>query len=310
MAGKKTHQQLSQELALAGERIESLEKIREQLEAKEQEVRLLNEQMMSIFDGINEVIYVSDPDTHEILFINQTVREVFGDIVGQKCYTALQRLDAPCPFCTNPKIFGPFMGKSYIWEWQNQANRQWYRCIDKAIPWTDGRMVRFELAIDVTELKRAEERVDQQQKEIIELSTPVIRVWQGIVVAPIVGLLDSQRTQQFMERFLDSIVGTNASVALVDITGVPMVDTQTAQHLMESVTAARLLGAHVIITGIRAAIAQTIVQLGVDLSGITTCASLSAGLEAGLRMLGLTIVDKDGRVVTHAGHGNSRQTAL
>jgi anti-anti-sigma regulatory factor len=258
---------------------------------REKEFRLLNEQMVSIFDGIDELIYVADPETHEVLFVNQTTRHVFGDIVGKKCYQVLQNLESPCPFCTNPQIFGHYKGQSYIWEFQNKVNRHWYRCIDKAIPWTDGRLVRFEMAIDVTQLKKAEERLDQQQKEILELSTPVIRVWEGMLVAPMVGLLDSQRTQQFMERFLNSIVETNSTVALMDITGVPMIDTQTAQHLIESVTAAQLLGAHVIITGISPAIAQTIVQLGVDLADVTTCASLAAGLQTGLHILGLKIVE-------------------
>jgi anti-anti-sigma regulatory factor len=294
MASTKTKQQLIDALAKADQRIETLERNTSRRKARNEEISVHNEQMLSIFDGINEVIYVADPDTYELLFINKTVKDLFGDIVGQKCYQALQNLDAPCPFCTNTKIFGEYMGKSYIWEFQNKITRNWYRCIDKAIPWTDGRMVRFELASDVTDLKKAEERLAEQQKEILELSTPVIRIWKGIVVAPMVGLLDSQRTQQFMERFLDSIVSTNAAVALVDITGVPAVDTQTAQHLIESVNAARLLGAHVIITGISPAIAQTIVQLGVDLSDVTTCASLSVGLQTGLKILGLKITEVTG----------------
>ena len=103
----------------------------------------------------------------------------------------------------------------------------------------------------------------------MELSTPVMQVWQGVVVAPLIGSLDSQRTQQFMERLLNRIVETNSPVALVDIMGVPTIDTQTAQHLIETISAVRLLGAQVVLTGVRPAIAQTLVHLGIDLSGIT-----------------------------------------
>ncbi len=106
---------------------------------------------------------------------------------------------------------------------------------------------------DITERKRAEELIHQQSLEILELSTPVMQVWEGIVVAPLIGTLDSQRTQQFMERLLQRIVETNSPVALVDIMGVPTIDTQTAQHLIETITAVRLLGAQVVLTGVRPA---------------------------------------------------------
>ena len=145
---------------------------------------------------------------------------------------------------------------------------------------------------DLTERKQAEERIQQQSKEIMDLSTPVMQVWQGVVVAPLIGSLDSQRTQQFMERLLDRIVETNSPVALVDIMGVPTVDTQTAQHLIETVSAVRLLGAQVVLTGVRPAIAQTLVHLGIDLSGIITRSSLSAGLLVAFEVLNLQVVSK------------------
>jgi anti-anti-sigma regulatory factor len=120
-----------------------------------------------------------------------------------------------------------------------------------------------------------------------------MQVWQGVVAAPLIGSLDSQRTQQFMERLLTRIVETNSPVALVDITGVPTIDTQTAQHLIETVSAVRLLGAQVVLTGVRPAIAQTLVHLGIDLSGIITRASLAAGLQVALEVLDLEVVTKN-----------------
>ena len=148
----------------------------------------------------------------------------------------------------------------------------------------------FAAARDITEMKRAEERIRQQSREILELSTPVMQVWQGVVAVPLIGSLDSQRTQQFMERLLERIVETNSPVALVDIMGVPTIDTQTAQHLIETITAVRLLGAQVVLTGVRPAIAQTLVHLGVDLSGIITRSSLAAGLVVALDMLKLKVI--------------------
>jgi len=147
----------------------------------------------------------------------------------------------------------------------------------------------FAAARDITEMKRAEERIRQQSREIMELSTPVMQVWQGVVAVPLIGSLDSQRTQQFMERLLERIVETNSPVALVDIMGVPTIDTQTAQHLIETITAVRLLGAQVVLTGVRPAIAQTLVHLGVDLSGTITRSSLAAGLVVALDMLKLQV---------------------
>lgn len=257
------------------------------------DVDLLNHQVTSIFDGINEIVYVADPETYDILFVNKLAQDIFGNVVGQTCYQVFQRLDHPCAFCTNKTILGEYKGKSYIWEFQNQVTKKWYRCIDKAIPWTDDRLVRFEMAIDVTDLKRAEDRLTHQAQEILELSTPVVQVWEGILIAPLIGMLDSQRTEQFMERFLDGIVETRSAVALVDITGVPAVDTQTAQHLIEAITAARLLGTRVILTGVRPPIAQTLVHLGVDLAEIETRSSMAAGLRLALGMVGLKIVPQN-----------------
>ena len=137
--------------------------------------------------------------------------------------------------------------------------------------------------------KRIEEAVARQSQEIMELSTPVVQVWDGVVIAPLIGTLDSHRTSNFMDRFLNALVETGSSLALLDITGVPTVDTQTAQHLYEAITAAQLLGTRVILTGVRPAIAQTMVHLGIDLAGVTTKSSMSAGLKECFKLLGLDV---------------------
>jgi rsbT co-antagonist protein RsbR len=138
---------------------------------------------------------------------------------------------------------------------------------------------------DISERKRAKEEVARQAEEILELSTPVIQIWESVVAVPLIGTLDSRRTQRFAEALLNAIMDQQAQIALIDITGVPAIDTQTAHHLIETVAAVRLLGAEVVLTGVRPAIAQTLVHLGIDLSDITTRSSLAAGLRIALDII-------------------------
>ncbi len=138
---------------------------------------------------------------------------------------------------------------------------------------------------------RREEIINRQQQEMMELSTPVVKLWEGVLALPMIGTLDSARTQLVMENLLQKILDTGSSIAIIDITGVPTVDTLTAQHLLKAVTAARLMGADCIISGIRPQIAQTIVHLGVDLGDVTTKASLADAFALAL--------EKTGRAVTH-----------
>ena len=179
------------------------------------------------------------------------------------------------------------------WRIRKDGSRFWANVVISAVRGPDGALQGFaKVTRDLTERKQAEERIQQQSREIMDLSTPVMQVWQGVVTAPLIGSLDSQRTQQFMERLLNRIVETNSPVALVDIMGVPTIDTQTAQHLIETISAVRLLGAQVVLTGVRPVIAQTLVHLGIDLSDIITRSSLAAGLQVALEMLDLQVVAK------------------
>lgn len=137
--------------------------------------------------------------------------------------------------------------------------------------------------------KAREQVILRQQEELMELSTPVVKLWDGILALPIIGTLDSARTQVVMESLLHRIVETGAEVAIIDITGVPTVDTLTAQHLLKTITAARLMGADCIISGIRPQIAQTIVYLGVDLQDVVTKSSLADAFALALKRTGRTI---------------------
>jgi rsbT co-antagonist protein RsbR len=136
--------------------------------------------------------------------------------------------------------------------------------------------------------KTREEVINRQQQELLELSTPVVKLWDGILALPMIGTLDSARTQVVMESLLQKIVETESQIAIIDITGVPTVDTLVAQHLLKTVTALRLMGADCIISGVRPQIAQTIVHLGVDLQGVTTKANLADALALALKRSGIT----------------------
>ena len=129
----------------------------------------------------------------------------------------------------------------------------------------------------------------RQQEEMLELSTPVVTLWQGVLALPLIGTLDSARTQVVMENLLQRIVQSGAALAVIDITGVPTVDTLTAQHLLKTIAAARLMGADCILSGIRPQIAQTIVHLGVDLGAVVTKATLADAFAVALNRLGLTV---------------------
>lgn len=139
-------------------------------------------------------------------------------------------------------------------------------------------------------LATREQFILRQQQEMLELSTPVVKLWEGILALPIIGTLDSARTQVIMESLLGAIVQTNSRVAIIDITGVPTVDTLVAQHLLKTITAARLMGAECIISGVRPQIAQTIVHLGIDLGQIITKAKLADAFALALQKSGRTVV--------------------
>jgi len=143
--------------------------------------------------------------------------------------------------------------------------------------------------------KYREEVIVRQQQELLELSTPVVQLWQGILALPVIGTLDSARTQIVMQNLLQKIVETGSAIAIIDITGVPVVDTLVAQHLLKTVSAARLMGADCIISGIRPQIAQTIVHLGVELGNIVTKATLADAFAVAIQRTGLAVTPAPSR---------------
>ena len=137
-----------------------------------------------------------------------------------------------------------------------------------------------------------EDVIARQQEELLELSTPVVKLWKGVLGLPLIGILDSERTQVVTEQLLERLIETGSSIAIIDITGVPTVDTRVAQHLLQTVAAARLMGADCIISGIRPQIAQTIVHLGLVLEDVVTKATLADAFKLALERLGLEITER------------------
>ena len=152
------------------------------------------------------------------------------------------------------------------------------------------------LALYTTEVfqRAREDVIRRQQQELLELSTPVVKLWEGVLALPLIGTLDSARTQVVMESLLERIAETNAPIAIIDITGVPTVDTLVAQHLLKTIAAARLMGADCIISGIRPQIAQTIVHLGVELGDVSTKATMADAVAQALDRQGFMIARRDG----------------
>ncbi|QFZ18261.1 STAS domain-containing protein [Saccharothrix syringae] len=171
---------------------------------------------------------------------------------------------------------------------------------DSATPELFRQLMEFSTLLDAlglitfeTYARAREEIIKEQSEQLLELTTPVVKLWEGVLAVPLVGTLDSARTQVVMEKLLETLVETGSEHAIIDITGVFAVDTQVAQHLLKTVVAARLMGADCIISGIRPQIAQTIVELGIEFGDITTKASLADALRHALRKEGTDIVKVD-----------------
>ena len=176
------------------------------------------------------------------------------------------------------------------WRIRKDGSRVWMEVIVASLRGPDGSPKGFaKIVRDATQRKLDEELIVRQKRDILELSTPVLQLWEGVLALPIVGNLDTARSQMVMERLLTAIARSGSTIVILDISGVATVDTVVAQHLIKTIDAARLMGAQCIISGIRPEIAQTIVHLGIDLSAVRTRGSVARALEEALAIKGLRL---------------------
>ena len=238
----------------------------------------LREQSRTLLAGLREALAQGDDDVGGPAWAG--VRECLGEVSRTRARLGFSPTEtATFVFSLKQPLFAR-LRQSYGNDPQALADETWTASV-----------VLDKLGLYTVEAfqKSREELILRQQQEMLELSTPVVELWDGILALPLIGTLDSARTQVVMENLLEKIVQTKASIAIVDITGVPTVDTLVAQHLLKTVAAARLMGADCIISGIRPQIAQTIVHLGVDLGTVGTKATLADAFRVAMAKVGATV---------------------
>ncbi|KXS43970.1 PAS domain-containing protein [Methanolobus zinderi] len=247
-----------------------------------------------VLDQLPCMVMAVDLDFN-ILFLNDTGCEWMGDdfenVEGKKCYDLVKSAHCRTDNCRIKQAMNN--DRKYVWRNEITTGGKTFPIEYTAAPLKDkdGNIVGgVEYVIDISERVEIEKEVQEHSRTIMELSTPVIKLWDGIVILPLVGVIDTMRAQQIIENLLSSIVENEATVAILDVTGVPMIDTSVAQHILKTVSAGKMLGAEIIITGFSPNVAQTLVTLGVDLSDIITCGSLKDGVSKAFTLVGRKLV--------------------
>ncbi|AKB77126.1 RsbR, positive regulator of sigma-B [Methanosarcina horonobensis HB-1 = JCM 15518] len=234
-----------------------------------------------------------------ILFINSAgcdwCKKEFEEAIGKKCFNVIE---AKCCSSSNCGIKEAMdSGKKYTGHYEIPHHKETINIEITAVPLKDenGKIVGgLEYITDITSKVKMENELRTQTQTILELATPVIKIWDGILLLPLVGIVDTARAQQIIENLLNSIVENEAELAILDLTGVPVVDTAVARHIIKTVNAAKMLGAQTILTGFSPEVSQTLVTLGVDLSNITTCGSLKTGISKAFSLIGKKVVSYEG----------------
>ncbi len=244
--------------------------------------------MEKVLSSLQDILFVISFD-HEILFANEQASTNFAtDLIGKTCYKVLLNRDQPCEICAiaefkakninhfrfEKELFLPSLKRKCEFDIGSTMIEEYAGV--KAI---------VEVLRDISGRK-------MQERTILQLSTPIIKLWDNILAVPLIGILDSKRATLITETLLEAIIKTESKVAIIDVTGVTVIDTAVANHLIKTLSAVKLLGAKSIITGIRPEIAMTLVNLGVSLGDIVTCSQLSEGLNYAFKILGYTINNK------------------
>jgi len=250
-----------------------------------------------VLNNVHEEIMLIDRN-FKIIWANKNVLDKYGTektgVISDLCYKVTHNIDHVCKpphdICPVEEALKTGKPTTELHAHFDREGNKIYAEISAYPVYDNKRITEFiHISRDVTERVMFEEKLKEQQKAILELSTPVIKIWEGIITLPLVGIVDSTRAKQIMESLLDAIVKTQASIAIIDITGVPMVDTEVADRLIRTIKAASLLGTKCIMVGIKSDIAQSMVHLGIDLSGIETFSNLQIGLERAFSNVGLKV---------------------
>jgi rsbT co-antagonist protein RsbR len=273
---------------------------RERLSRKKESVQHKLDICERILDNVAEEIMLLDLD-YKILWANKKVHDTYGNgdaaVVSNFCYKVTHKTDHACrpPYDICPLEEALKSGKptTVLHTHFDKEGNKVYAEVSGYPVYQDDKLVEFiHISRNVTERVMAEEHMREQQKAILELSTPVVEMWDGIITLPLIGVIDSSRAKQIMESLLEAIIKTQAGIAIIDITGVPLVDTEVADRLIRAIKAAGLLGTKCIMVGIKPDIAQSMVHLGVDLSGVATFSTLQAGIEAAFKEVNLEVIKK------------------
>ena len=252
----------------------------------------------ALLESIPIPVIAVDKDFN-ILFINPAGCDWCGkelsEVKGKKCYNVLESRCCSTSDCGIKKAMAS--GKKCAGHYEIPCNRETINVEITAVPLKDedGNIVGgLEYIVDVTNRVKMEKDLHVQTQTILELATPVIKIWDGVLLLPLVGIIDTLRAQQIIENLLNSIVENEAELAILDLTGVPVVDTAVARHIIKTVNAAKMLGAKTILTGFSPEVSQTLVTLGIDLSNITTCGSLKTGISKAFSLIGKKVVSYEG----------------
>ncbi|MBW2021114.1 MAG: PAS domain-containing protein [Deltaproteobacteria bacterium] len=250
----------------------------------------------AVLDQIPTPVVAMDRE-FEVVFVNPAGCKWLGkelkDIKGRKCFDLMGTRHCQTPQCRVRQAMD--MDKVFVARTEMPRDGEMVPIEYTAAPLKNGSgkiIGAIEYVFDITKRVKFEETIRQQSQALMELSTPVIKLWDEIVMLPLVGVIDTQRAQQMMERLLQAIVKTESRVAILDVTGVPVIDTRVAQHITKTVNAAKMLGAEVIVTGISPDTAQTLTRLNIDLGTFCTAGRLWNGIATAFAMIGKKVTSQ------------------
>ena len=247
-----------------------------------------NERLRTIVETNPDFIGMAAPDG-TALYVNPAGLAMCGYESWEGLNIKQFQPDLPAEYLQEAVDFGSWVGEAYLTS--RDGDTIPVSQVITSIKDSDGNVVSFtNISRDISEQKEMEEQLMEQNQLMSEMSTPVIKLWDRIVLMPLIGVIDSDRATQMIEILLQAVVEDEAIVAVVDVTGVPVIDTSIARHLLKTIDAAAMLGAHVIVTGFSPDAAQTLAQLGVDFSAMRTSSTLSDGIEEAFRLVGAEVI--------------------